>query len=156
MTTFHLIDQTPSTSALAEMLARHGAMPAVGGDLLLIAPSSLQEARDRLATLSDAERARCLVVGLSEPLRTGIPSPNNLAGLLDEFLPLGVLKFSTEPQRSHVFNFIGKKSLAEAMGTPYGKTATSRYYGGYMMLRDEDAGAFVLRYLRATTTPPAP
>lgn len=156
MTTFHLVDQTPSTSTLAEMLARHGAVPGTGGDLLLLAPSSLQEARDRLATLSDVERARCLLVGLSEPLRTGIPSPNNLAGLLDEYLPLGVLKFSTEPQRSHAFNFIGKKSLAEAMGIPFGKTATSRYYGGYMILRDEDAGAFVLRYHRAATIPPAP
>ena len=156
MTTFHLVERTPSTSALAEMLVNHGATPAFGGELLVLAPSSLQDARERLGALNDAERACCLLVGLEEPLSTLIWSPNSLSALLDDFLPLGVLNFSREPQRSHVFGFIGKKSLAEAMGSPIGKAATSRYYGGYMMTRGEDAGAFVLRYLRTTAVSDLP
>jgi hypothetical protein len=147
MTTFQLIDQTPATSALGELLVRHGAVPAVGGDLLVLAPLSLQEARQRLPMLSDAERSRCLLVGLTEALDIRMPSPENLAGLLDQFLPLGVLKFGSGPQRGDVFDFIGKKSLAAAMGTPYGAMTTSRHYAGFMMQQDEDAGAFVLRYV---------
>ncbi len=51
MTTFDLVERTPSTSALAEMLVNHGATPAVGGELLVLAPSSLQDARERLGAL---------------------------------------------------------------------------------------------------------
>lgn len=151
MTTFQLIDQTPSTTALGELLVRHGAIPAVGGDLLMLAPSSLREARERLAKLSDVERARCLIVGLSETLHIGIPSSENLAGLLDQFLPLGTLRFGPDLRRGDVFDFIGKKSLAAAMGTPYGTMTASRHYAGYMMHPDEDAGAFLLRYLHVVT-----
>lgn len=151
MTTFHLIDQTPSTSALGDLLARHGATAAVEGDLLVLAPSSLQEARVRLAKLSDAQRGRCLIVGLPETLQVGIPSQENLAGLLDQFLPLCALKFGPDLQRHDVFDFIGKKSLAAAVGTPYGTMTASRHYAGYMMHRGEDAGAFSLRYFRIAT-----
>jgi hypothetical protein len=149
MTTFQIIDQTPSTTRLSELLVRHGALPTDGGDLLVLAPSSLQDARERLAKLSDVERARCLIVGLSESLQIGMPSPDNLAGLLDHFFPLGTLRFGPDLQRGDVFDFIGKKSLAAPMGTPYGTMTASRHYAGYMTPRDEDAGAFVLRYVSA-------
>lgn len=147
MTRFHLVDPSPSTVALSELLVRHGATPAGDGALIVVAASSVAQARERLARLTGPERARCLIVGVHEALDR-LPSPDNLPGLLDEFLPLGVLRFG-EPWRGDAFDFIGKKSLAEAVGVPYGKRTTSRHYAGYMKRRGEDAGAFVLRYVRA-------
>jgi hypothetical protein len=45
--------------------------------------------------------------------------------------------------------FIGKQSLTEAIGTSCFKLYTSDHYGPYIQCAGQDAGAFVLRYLRA-------
>jgi hypothetical protein len=152
MTTFDLLDRTPSTLALAELLVRHGASPAIGGDLLLVEALSIEQARERLGRLTEAERARSLLVGLSGSLEGGrFPTPDNLAGVLEEYAPLGVLASAVKPWRPEFAGFIGKRSLAEAVGSPCFKLSTSDRYASYMRCTGQDAGAFVLRYLRAAT-----
>jgi hypothetical protein len=152
MTTLRVINPTSSTATLAGLLVLHSAAQATGGDLLVVGATSIQEARDQLRAMNDDDRVRCLIVGLSEMLCIlDFPSPDNLSGLLEEFTPLGVLTFAPASESSNAFGFIGKKSLANVMGTPYMKASASRRYAGYVNLRSEDAGAFVLRYLAAAT-----
>jgi Domain of unknown function (DUF4157) len=124
VTTFHLIDPTPPVLAFGDLLTHHGATPAIGGDLIVVAASSVVEARDRLRQLTELECTRCLIVGLAETLCVlDFPSPDNLSGLLEEFTPLGALRFAPESSSAMAFDFIGKRSLADAVGTPYLKAS---------------------------------
>jgi hypothetical protein len=153
MTTFDLLDRTPTTLALGELLVRHGANPAIRGELLLVEALSIEQARERLGRLTEAERARTLLVGLSGSLEGGqFPTPDSLAGVLDNYAPLGVLASAVGPWRPEFAGFIGKRSLAEAVGSSCFKLSTSDRYGSYMRCTGQDAGAFVLRYLRAAMT----
>jgi len=150
VTTFDLIDKTPSTLALGELLARHGATPAAGGDMLVVDSSVIAHARERLHRLTETERSRTILVGHSGSLEDGHrPTSDNLAGVLEEYAPLGALASSAPPWRREFAGFIGKRALSDALGTSCFKRDTSAHYGSYIDCAGQDAGAFVLRYLRA-------
>jgi hypothetical protein len=150
VTTFDLVDETPSTLALSELLVRHGATPAPKGDLLVVDASSIERARERLHRLTGAERSRTLLVGHSGSLEGGRPpAPDSLAGVLEEYAPLGALASAAQPWRAEFAGFIGKRSLSDALGTSCFKRYMSAHYGPYIDCAGPDAGAFVLRYLRA-------
>src|SRR5262249_37941802 len=118
MITFDLVDPTPSTLALRELLVRHGAAPGANGDVIVIDVASIEQARRQLERLSKSEQARTLIVGLSGELdRCQLPTPDSLAGILEEFEPLGVLASAQGAWQPDGAGFIGKRSLAHAIGT---------------------------------------
>lgn len=157
-----VISETAAALRLAELFIASGAVRADGdslADLAIVGASNLQQGREALEQLSVDTRARSLLIGLDEETLDARrrPAADNLGGLLEHYQPLGVLvSVAVNEWQPSNAGFIGRRELAEKMGSAFLNLHATRNYAAYMTCNGSGAVDFLSRYLSAAVETAGP
>lgn len=148
---YAIVKPSVATAALEAQLSAHGAVavPVDQAELLVAAVESIDDTKQLLASLGEAARSTLLLGSLPQVKITIDPAPDNLEGVLETYLPLGILRSDpATPWNPMAAGFTGSKALAAAVGAGTMKAFSTSTYGAWIRCDAMDSGDFVIRIAR--------